>query len=210
MANSPDRVAALVAYITSLSDFTRVPTQEPYSHVGATLTDALLQSGLRYETVVLPRVKRVLADPSAGTVSGFLRLLEREGPHAVLHWQHPDKPACVLKVTRLLHEDRVETEADLRDWLTDEGHCRALLGIKGIGLKTLDYIQFLAGIPNLAVDRHMLAFLKEAGIPDTGYEEAHRLLIDTAAALGWPAGDLDMSIWTRMSRLARDKRKRSR
>ncbi|MFO7697151.1 MAG: hypothetical protein R6X16_08340 [Anaerolineae bacterium] len=208
MMSSPDRVTTLVAYIGSLGDFPRVPTQEPYRHVGAALSDALLQSGLRYETVVLPRVNRVLADASARTVSGFLHLLEREGRNAVLQWQHPDKPARVLLVTRLLHEEGVETEADLRGWLTDEAQCQTLLGIKGIGPKTVDYLQTLVGIPNLAVDRHMLAFVEEAGIRVAGYEEAYRLLIDTAAALGWPAGELDMSIWTRMSRLAREKGKR--
>jgi hypothetical protein len=34
----------------------------PYGHMGATLTDAVLQSGISYETVVLPRVERILRD----------------------------------------------------------------------------------------------------------------------------------------------------
>jgi len=197
------RVATLVAYITSLSGFGRVPTQEPYGHIGATLTDALLQSGLRYETVVLPRVNRVLADPSAGTVSGFLRLLERDGPLEVLQWRHPDKPARVLAVTRLLNAEGVETEADLRDWLADEGHRQTLLGIKGIGPKTVDYLQVLVGIPNVAVDVHLFAFLEQAGCPVSNYAEAHRTLIDAAQILGWPANELDHSIWTHMSLLAK-------
>lgn len=200
--SSPDRVAALVAYIGSLSDFPHVPAPKPYCHVGATLTDALLQSGLRYETVVLPRVNRVLAEPSAGTVSGFLRLLERDGPHAVLHWQHPDKPARVLEVTRLLNAEGVETEADLREWLGTEANRQRLLSIKGIGPKTLDYLQVLVGIPNVAVDVHLFAFLERAGCPAKNYSEAHDLLIDAAQLLGWSASELDHSIWRHMSLLA--------
>lgn len=202
MISSPDRVAALVAYIESLTDFKHESAQKPYGHVGATLTDALLQSGLRYETVVLPRVKRVLADPSAGTVSGFLRLLEQEGPNAVLLWRHPDKPARVLEVTRLLNEERVETEADLREWLLSEEHRQRLLRIKGIGPKTLDYLQMLVGIPNVAVDVHLFAFLERAGCPAKNYSEAHDLLIDAAQLLGWSASELDHSIWRHMSLLA--------
>jgi len=200
--SSTVRVASLVAYIESLSDFSRVPTQKPYGHVGATLTDALLQSGLRYETVVLPRVKRVLADPSAETVSGFLRLLEQEGPNALLQWRHPDKPARVLEVTRLLNAERVETEADLREWLGTEANGQRLLSIKGIGPKTLDYLQVLVGIPNVAVDVHLFAFLERAGCPASSYAEAHRTLIEAAQLLGWPANELDHSIWRYMSRPA--------
>lgn len=203
MVTSTDHVATLVAYIKSLSDFPRVPAQEPYNHIGATLTDALLQSGLRYEAVVLPRVKRVLAEPSAGTVSGFLNLLERDGPHVVLNWRHPDKPARVLAVTRLLSAEGIETEADLRDWLADEAHCQTLLGLKGIGPKTMDYLQVLVGIPNIAVDVHLFAFLERAGCPAKNYSEAHDLLMDAAQLLGWPASELDHSIWRYMSRLAR-------
>jgi len=51
---------------------------------------------------------------------------------------------------------------------------------------------------------------KESGIAASSFDDAHHLLIDTAAALGWPASDLDMSIWTRMSRPATEKRKRGR
>jgi hypothetical protein len=37
------------AYIRSLPDWQLVPVDQPYGHMGATLTDAVLQSGINYK-----------------------------------------------------------------------------------------------------------------------------------------------------------------
>src|SRR3954469_13534555 len=56
-----------------------------YDHMGAKLADAVLQSGVRYEAFVRPRVDRIASDyPLARTTSGFLELLRAEGPERVL------------------------------------------------------------------------------------------------------------------------------
>jgi len=44
-------------------------------HEGATITDAPLQAGLRYETVAWPRVQHVMELPEVAATSGFLAVL---------------------------------------------------------------------------------------------------------------------------------------
>ena len=46
---------ALAQYFKNLSDFRLVPPEVPYNHMEATITDAMLQPGLNYETVVSAR-----------------------------------------------------------------------------------------------------------------------------------------------------------
>ncbi len=50
----------LVKYLSTLDGFVIVDDPDgPYHHMGATITDAILQAGTTYETVVRPRVKRI-------------------------------------------------------------------------------------------------------------------------------------------------------
>jgi hypothetical protein len=46
-----------------------------------------------------------------------------------------------------------------------------LLSIKGIGPKTVDYFKILVGVSTAAIDRHLLNFLKLAGLTPAGYRE---------------------------------------
>ena len=49
----------LAEYIRAKRDFEIVKSIDgSYGHMGATLTDAVLQAGVKYETVVRPRVLR--------------------------------------------------------------------------------------------------------------------------------------------------------
>ena len=47
-----DEAAKLTAYINGLGDFGFVERGEPYGHMGATITDAILQAGMRYQVQV--------------------------------------------------------------------------------------------------------------------------------------------------------------
>lgn len=170
-----------------------------YYHMGATLTDALLQSGLRYETVVLPRVREILAHPEAATTSGFLCLLESSGAKALLRWKSDAKPQCVLAVTCMLCEQGIETEDGLRTWLGEERNRAWLQTVRGIGPKTVDYLRLLVGEPTCAVDRHLFAFLDEAGLQITDYPAARAVINGAATLLGIDGRDLNHSIWKRMS-----------
>jgi len=95
--------------------------------MGATITDGILQSGQRYETVVFPRVKQVLKRyPKAKTTQAFLEVLEHEGPKSVLNWRDDEKPRRVMAVLRLFAKEGISREKDLREWLDDQDNVKKL------------------------------------------------------------------------------------
>jgi hypothetical protein len=198
-------------YTRSLPDFEMVDELGvPYNHMGATITDAVLQAGLRYETVVWPRVQHIMETfPSAATSSGFLRLLRQRGGVEVVHWTHPDKLDRIFVVTELFISEGVETEVDLRRWLCgDTAQCRGnvakLTAARGIGPKTIDYFKILCGEQDTAaVDVHLMRFLELAGVQVRDYEHARGVIGETADVLGVSAARLDHSIWTYMSKAGR-------
>jgi hypothetical protein len=54
------KAKSLVSYIQSLKDFVIVDFCDTnYGHMGATISDAILQAGTKYETVVRPRIDRI-------------------------------------------------------------------------------------------------------------------------------------------------------
>jgi hypothetical protein len=58
-----------------------------YNHMGAVLTDAVLQPGLSYCSVVYPRVQNVLKTyPNAITTIDFGEILNIYGAHEILNW----------------------------------------------------------------------------------------------------------------------------
>jgi hypothetical protein len=204
-------VSILVTYTRSLPGFEMVDELGvPYNHMGATITDAILQAGLRYETVVWPRVKHVLETfPEAATTSGFLRLLRERGGDEVVHWTHQEKLGRMYAVAELFISEGVETEADLHRWLCgDESKCRAhvakLAAVHGVGPKTIDYFKILCGEENTAaIDVHLLRFLEQAGVHPCDYDHAREVLTGAAELLGVSAACLDHSIWTHMSKAGR-------
>lgn len=64
-----------VDYLKSVSGFTIVDYFDGnYDHMGATIADAILQSGLKYDSVVRPRIKKIREIyPQANTTSAFLK-----------------------------------------------------------------------------------------------------------------------------------------
>ncbi len=203
MTGDGTRVAA---FVRRLSGFEMVKDLAlPYDHMGATITDGVLQAGLRYETVVWPRVQHVMTISEAGTTSGFLAVLRERGGEEVVHWTHPEKLGRLVDVAELFAGAGVETEAELRSWLCECDaesaiHAAMLGSIRGIGPKTIDYFKILAGEQDTAaVDVHLTRFLQRAGVRVTSYEQARGVVAEAAAELGVPAAQLDHSIWTYMS-----------
>lgn len=165
--------------------------------MGALLTDAILQAGQKYETVVRPRALRVRDEyPNANTTSAFLNLLDAKGYEEVLQWKDAVKPGRVKRLATFLQEQNVETVEDLRVWVGLPGSRKRLLAINGIGQKTADYIAWLAGIPTVAIDRHIKRFCGLAGI---GTRDIKKAVKEAAEELGVDEGCLDYSIWFYMS-----------
>jgi len=192
-------------FILSLEGFAVSPRKvQAYGHMGATITDSVLQAGVNYRTVVEPRVKRVLQTyPEAKTSGAFLSVIERHGAGSVLNWQHPEKPRRVHELTSFFVAMNVETEEALGDWLHTAGKCEELLGMKGIGPKTVDYLKRFAGISAVAVDRHVRRFIHAAGVRRAAYDEIQLVVAFAADLLKVPRCSLDHAIWSYSSEIGR-------
>jgi endonuclease III len=196
--NNSDRLAEYIRVHPTLKIVTTLDGN--YGHMGATLTDAALQAGVRYATVVRPRVQRLLAEyPQATTSSTFLKLLTELGSATLLQWSGGRKIDTLLELTRLLVAESVETEDDFRTWIAVPRNLDRLQKIKGIKDKTANYLEILLGKQSVAVDRHLFRFLAEAGLPITNYDEAHVLIRNAAILLDINISLLDHSIWRYMS-----------
>jgi hypothetical protein len=164
----------------------------------------VLQAGLNYRWVVLPRVERVKRlYPEAHVVSEFRLLLDRIGPKEVLQWNHPEKPRRLRSLTDLLHGEGIETISDILAWLeTEEGRAR-LLEVRGVGPKTVDYLGILVGGERVAVDRHLIRFLQTIGFAFDGYQATRKVVVETSRLLKVRPQDLDHAIWEYMSKMDR-------
>lgn len=191
----------LADYIRSLDNFSVSTNLEyGYDHMGAVLTDAILQAGLNYRTVVAPRVRRVLTNyPEANVTSRFLNCIRQDGPFHILQWQHPEKPRRLVELTTFLYETDIESKNDLYQWLTNPQNDGLLIRIRGIGPKTVDYIKNLVNLSTVAIDRHVRGFVKNAGINSVNYDELRSIVINTATILELTPSILDYAIWSFMS-----------
>jgi len=195
-----NKAKQLVNYIESLPDFKIVKPDIPYRHMGATITDAILQAGTTWETVVKPRVLKLRDNyPEAKTTTGFFNLLVKIGPRKLLEWNDSEKPERILAVTCFFIKEGIQTEADLKTWLENDANISRLKEIRGIGNKTADYFKILSGIPTSAIDRHLIEFLNRAGVDIVNYSEAREVINKAADQMGINRLVLDHSIWKYMS-----------
>ncbi len=171
-----------------------------YNHMGAIICDTILQAGLNYKTVVAPRVQNVLHRwPSAWRTTGFTKMMKRNGVHEILHWRDDEKPNRIRALTGLLISHGVDTESDLRSWLTDESNVALLRTLRGVGPKSADYIKSLVGVPAVAVDRHVRTFVGWAGIVTNEYYQIRETVCKAAELLGYGHCELDHAIWSYVS-----------
>jgi len=163
----------VVNYINTLTD--SFLTQEidnslKYNHIGALITDIILQAGLNYNTVVKPRVQKILLHfPEAETVIGFQKLIGLYGLQSIIYWDDAIKLGRINAVIDFLSVNKVNTCIELKNYLTLKGNQQQLLDLKGIGPKTVDYLLKLLGFDTVAVDRHIVSFIRSAGVNEENY-----------------------------------------
>ena len=138
----------LKEYIDTIDNFDFIePEVCPYrDHIGALFTDAILQAGVNYRSVVRPRVESVLIRfPEADTVSAFSKVLDRYGVREVLHWNNAAKIHRMEDLVSFCSFHSIETAEDLTYFLNSELGEEQLKEINGIGNKTCDYMKRLLG-----------------------------------------------------------------
>lgn len=171
-----------------------------YRHMGATITDAVLQAGINYEHVVVPRIKHLIDSYSKYTMTyEFFILISKYSLPFLINWSDNIKLERIDKLLTLLLSENVQTEKELSTWINLSYNIDKLLSIKGIGKKTVDYLNILVGNPTVAVDRHMYNFLKLADISFTSYDDAKLIFIKLANVLNITEYNLDKSIWKYMA-----------
>jgi endonuclease III len=193
---------ALAAHIRALPDFTFVSPEPPYGHMAATLVDSILQRGMNYEKVVLPRVHKLRDEhPEAATTSGFAELMQRVELAKLIAFRGEYVLATIRELTELLLDARVETEDELRVWLEDADNRQRLARVSGVGPKTGEFLRLRCGARDaVAVDRWLIRMLEAAGVDVREFWGQHKVITDAAGLLGVPAADLEESTWSYMSK----------
>jgi hypothetical protein len=172
-------------------------------HLGGVLADSVLQAGLNYRTVVKPRIDRILdLFPKAATLRGIIDVIEQEAVSDFLLWKHPEKIDRFVRLVRVLESYEVENTHLLQIWLQVSESRSRLLSIVGIGPKTVDYMGCLVGMNCVAVDRHISAFARDAGVDIKDYDGLKLVVSCAADLLGVSRRDFDSWIWRIRSREA--------
>ncbi|OJU52174.1 MAG: hypothetical protein BGO03_05650 [Mesorhizobium sp. 61-13] len=194
------KAARLVADFASMQG---VPTtcdvrRATYEHAGALLADAVLQAGLSYRTVVMPRVGRILKEfPDADRVSALICLVKKGSIAHLLDWKHPTKLERFEGLVGFLHRARVDTTDDIRKVLKSDSFCANLQLLNGVGPKTIDYMACLVGIESIAVDRHIRTFAARAGINNAEYDFLKNAFCFAADLLCISRREFDAWVWSR-------------
>ena len=117
-----EKAKRLVKYINQISDFKIINEIDGnYNHMGAIITDAILQSGLNYESVVRPRVNNIIKKyPEARTTSEFQEIINKYGLKKILNWNDDEKPNRIKNVTIFFSEEKIERQLDLLTWLQNQ------------------------------------------------------------------------------------------
>ena len=195
---SEDPVEKLIAHIKATVGSGPFKPAAGWSHMGAVICDAVLQRRMRY-CGVLRRVKQLQETwPNADTVSRFDAHIACHDLQSVLDIRSRAKPATIRDLTALFVGEKVETRDDLRSWLDDPDHVRALMTIKWVGPKTVSYLGNLVGRSEIAVDSRLTGFAAQADVHELSTAKLKACFEQAADRLGVERGGLDHVIWTYM------------
>lgn len=194
---------SLIEFINFLNiDFPNQSEPSPYNNLGATIADAVLQSGLNYKIVVKPRIDRILKNYyEYTTLEDVINLIDRIGISDYLNWKISAKTFRYMSIIELLNNYDLQTESLLKKWLLNESNVSKLLQIYGVGNKTVDYLKLLLGIPSIPIDRHLFKFAKLANINVTDYADTKQIYITASDKLNVKHNTLDKAIWNFMCSL---------
>jgi hypothetical protein len=186
--------------IYSFADLNIKP-RPAYNHLGALLTDIVLQPGLNYNSVVRPRVARVLYEFSyASTTPLLMSITKVYGAEYFLNWKNSIKTGRFLKVLSFCRSHYIYDERDFCKFLLIEKNRNQFLEINGVGPKTTDYALKLMGAESVAVDRHILNFVKQSGITVNDYGTVKKIVEYAADLLCISRTKVDTFVWHTMSR----------
>jgi len=200
--NNADILKEYIYTLNKFEIFSKNETEQ--KAIGTIIIDGILQAGMKYSTVVKPRVDNFIKQyPQIITTSDFKKLMDEKGISSIINWQdNSAKTNRIIKLTNFFISENIETKDDLYEWLASENNIKQFKKQDGIGDKTADYFKILVGYSDTsAIDRHLFGFLHNAEIDVTDYHVAQNILSDTAKLLDIDESNLDYSIWKYMSEL---------
>jgi hypothetical protein len=172
-----------------------------YNHLGALLADVSLQAGVNYDHVVRPRVNYVLAEfPATATVSSLKTLILEIGVEQFLQWKGRAKIGVFTSILGTLDQRSIETVEDVSAWSSTLEANRILLGIRGFGYKSFDYLRLLCGFETIPIDRHLRRFLELAGVNcgRTSYTALQSILLEACEQIGLEPYKAEHGLWRLM------------
>lgn len=195
-----DCAERLVAFIKQ-KEFEPITQRTPYYHMGATITDSILQAGMNYRHVVYPRILKLLTEfPDYKTTCDFIILMQVIPLTELVDWKNEKKLQRIHDLSWFFFNNRVENEDQLAAWIDIEENASQLKKISGVGPKTFDYLKMLSGNQAIAIDRHLFAFLELAGIFIKTYQEASSVYSKASELLGVSNYELDRKVWLYMTK----------
>lgn len=176
-------------------------TTRGWSHIGALITDAVLQRRQKYKATVFPRVESLVREwPDAETTKGFRERIDGGDLSAVIRWKGEERLKQIQDIVSVFGELGIDDVDTLRQRLgadPDRGEFRsALRRVRHVGQKTVDYVDILAGVESgTAVDSRIRKHMKSAGVSNLTYRHVQAVMRQAADARGWRHGDLDAALW---------------
>lgn len=195
-------IKKLIEFIENHKEFNIIKSNSCFykSHLGAMLADIILQAGLNYKNVVLPRVLSIYTNyPDAYNLDGLTLTLNNVSVELFLNWKDEKKIGRFKNVLEYLKSNKIQTTQELASSLAFNNNKDRFLSINGIGYKTIDYFLKLMDVETIAVDRHIIKFLTQANIKYYNYQSAKAIVEYTADILNISRRDIDYSIWHYMS-----------
>lgn len=184
------------------NEFEPITQRTPYYHMGATISDSILQAGLNYRNVVYPRVLNLMTKfTDYKTTCDFIILMQFIPLSELINWKNKEKLKRISNLSWFLYNNGIENEDQLAIWLETDKNVSLLRELNGIGPKSVDYLKMLSGHQEIAVDRHLFSFLEMAGIFIRTYQDAKQIYIIASKLLGISKFELDRKVWTFMSKV---------
>jgi len=172
------------------------------NNMGATIIDGILQSGLRYDTVVKPRVDKFKNEyREVKTTTQFYELINTKDLSEIINMKG-QKIDRIISLVKFLKNERVETEDDFYEWLLKKDNLLALSNLKGIKGKTIEYLKILTGHKDtVAVDVRLRKFISMCcdDMEITSDNFAREILMRVSEKLRVEPATLDFSIWSYMT-----------
>lgn len=172
-----------------------------WHHIGALITDSVLQRRQKYKATVFPRVQALVREwPDAETTSGFKTRIEQGGLSDIIRWNGYQRLRQIDEMVAAFEAEWIDDVASLHQRLQEspkrEEFRTALRKVHQVGPKTVDYMDILAGVETgTAVDSRIRKHRKSAGVSNLTYAHVQGAMRKAADLRNWRHGDLDAALW---------------